>query len=179
MLISSDASVIFRNTLIVQKVSGWVDITVYSLKQNLWLSFWFFFAGAGHSCELKSHWNKLDYKMGTKKWLVSFICHVMDYLKSFVKFSMLHETTILQIYWWAEKMYFTLKYQPSYYQCSKLVFLPPKSTTGVKNEVAKECIKFSVDPISLPGRREISICNSSGLVQFRMFQKKSQKSKLR
>lgn len=76
-------------------------------------------------------------------------------------------------------MYFTLKYQPSHYQCSKLVFLPPKSTTGVKNEVAKECIKFSVDPISLPGRREISICNSSGLVQFRMFQKKSQKSKLR
>lgn len=141
--------------------------------------FLIFFAGAGHSCELKSHWNKLDYKMGTKKWPVSFICHVMDYLKSFVKFSMLHETTILQIYWWAEKMYFTLKYQPSHYQCSKLVFLPPKSTTGVKNEVAKECIKFSVDPISLPGRREISICNSSGLVQFRMFQKKSQKSKLR
>ena len=40
----------------------------------------------------------LDYKMGTKKWLVSWIFPVMDYLKSFVKFSMLHETTILQIY---------------------------------------------------------------------------------
>lgn len=179
MLISSHASFMFRNTLIVQKVPRWVDITVYSKKQNLWLSFWFFLQVQVTHVSLKAIEINLDYKMGTKKWLVSWIFPVMDYLKSFVKFSMLHETTILQIYWWAEKMYFTLKYQPSHYQCSKLVFLPPKSTTGVKNEVAKECIKFSVDPISLPGRREISICNSSGLVQFRMFQKKSQKSKLR